>query len=81
MPVKQIRHDMELFANEHPRSRAPARVAWMNARMPGICEPSSGWAPMIWIAGFFSFRNSIACSSPPVMSVNGAGAEATPGSP
>ena len=25
--------------------------------MPGICEPSSGWQPTIWIDGFFSFRN------------------------
>jgi hypothetical protein len=24
--------------------------------MPGILEPSSGWQPMIRIAGFFSFR-------------------------
>ena len=24
--------------------------------MPGICEPSSGWQPMIWIFGFFSLK-------------------------
>jgi hypothetical protein len=35
--------------------------------MPGICEPSVGWQPMIWIRGFRSFRNRPAPMIVPVV--------------
>ena len=33
------------------------RYSWGHLRMPGMREPSLGWAPMMRIAGFYSFKN------------------------
>ena len=58
--------DTSITRSTRFQSQIFGRYCGGHLRMPGICEPSEGWQPTIWIFGFFSLKN---CEQPMMVPV------------